>query len=87
MNNSPSTPQKITLEDIAQRKQEVLDKIRVQKETMSDIAHQIFAPLEPATSGVNSLMRSINTGMAIFDGVMLGLKMMRKLRAMFKKRR
>lgn len=86
MNNSNPTPQKITLEDIAQRKQEVLDKIKIQKETMSDITHQIFAPLEPAASGVNSLMRSINTGMAIFDGVMLGLKMMRKFRAMFKKR-
>lgn len=31
-------------------------------------------------------MRSFNTGMAIFDGVMLGMKMIRKVRGLFRKR-
>lgn len=31
-------------------------------------------------------MRSFSTGMAIFDGVMLGMKMIRKVRGLFRKR-
>lgn len=30
-------------------------------------------------------MRSFSTGMAIFDGVMLGMKMIRKVRGLFRK--
>lgn len=86
MNNSTPTPQKITLEDIAQRKQEILQDIRNQKQAMADTTRRIFAPLAPAASGDSSLMRSFNTGMAIFDGVMLGMKMIRKVRGLFRKR-
>ena len=86
MNNSTPTPQKITLEDIAQRKQEILQDIRNQKQAMADTTRRIFAPLAPAASGGSSLMRSLNTGMAIFDGVMLGMKMIRKVRGLFRKR-
>ena len=86
MNNSTPNPQKITLEDIAQRKQEILQDIRNQKQAMADTTRRIFAPLAPAASGGSSLMRSFNTGMAIFDGVMLGMKMIRKVRGLFRKR-
>ena len=86
MNNSTPTPQKITLEDIAQRKQEILQDIRNQKQAMADTTRRIFAPLAPAASSDSSLMRSFNTGMAIFDGVMLGMKMIRKVRGLFRKR-
>ena len=77
MNNSTPTPKKITLEDIAQRKQEVLQEICDQKQAMADTTRRIFAPLAPAASGGN---------MAIFDGVMLGMKMIRKVRGLFRKR-
>ena len=86
MNNSTPTPPKITLEDIAQRKQEILQDIRNQKQAMADTTRRIFAPLAPAASGGSSLMRSFNTGRAIFDGVMLGMKMIRKVRGLFRKR-
>ena len=81
MNNSTPTPKKITLEDIAQRKQEVLQEICDQKQAMADTTRRIFA-----ASGGNALMRSFSTGMAIFDGVMLGMKMIRKVRGLFRKR-
>ena len=50
MNNSTPTPKKITLEDIAQRKQEVLQEICDQKQAMADTTRRIFAPLAPAAS-------------------------------------
>ncbi len=74
----------ITLESIAQQKAELLQQIRGQKEVMTEITRDIFAPLAPATNKANSMMRAFNTGMAIFDGVMLGVKLMRKFKKLLK---
>ena len=87
MNNSNHNPQKFTLDDIARRKHEVLTEIHNKKDMMSDLAHLIFAPAPPATTRAGGLMHSLNTGIAIFDGALLGLKMMRKVRSFFHKKR
>ncbi len=78
------TPQKFTLEEIAERKKKLLNEIRAQKKAMTATTREIFAPLAPATNKANSLMRSFNTGMAVFDGVVLGIKIMRKVRTYFR---
>ena len=82
MNNTPDTTS-ITLESIAQRKQEVRKKLHLQKQIMTDTARDLFAPLAPAADKGNAIMRAFNTGMAVFDGVMLGLRMMKRARRMF----
>ena len=76
---------KITLEDIEFQKQQKLDEIQFQKEVISETVQMIFAPLEPATTKAESLMRTINTGMAVFDGVMLGMKTIGRLKKLFSK--
>ena len=86
MNNSTPTPKKITLEDIAQRKQEVLQEICDQKQAMADATSRIPGIQSPPSAALNAGMRSFSTGMAIFDGVMLGMKMIRKVRGLFRKR-
>ena len=78
---------KITLEDIEFQKQQKLDEIQFQKEIITETVQVIFAPLEPATTKAESLMRTVNTGMAIFDGVMLGMKTIGRLKRMFAKNR
>lgn len=83
MNNSS----KVTLEDIEYLKEVKLNEIEIHKEKMGKRVHSIFAPIKPATSKAESLMRSFNTGMAIFDGVMLGLKIMGKVRHHFLKKK
>lgn len=85
MNNQQQTSQTITLEDIARLKAEKLEEIREQKRAMTRTARRIFAPLAPAASKGDALMRSFNTGMAVFDGVMMGLKIMKKIRRFFRK--
>ena len=70
---SAQTPAKITLEEITQRKKKLLNEIHAQKRA--------------ATNKADSLMRSFNTGMAIFDGVVMGIKIMKKIRAYFRKLR
>lgn len=83
MSNTQS-PSKITLEEISERKKQLLVEIRMQKENISSSAKNLFAPLAPATSKTDSLMRSFNTGMAVFDGVVMGIKIMQKIRKYFK---
>ncbi len=78
------TPQKLTLEDISERKRKVLSDIQAQKKAMTATTQEIFSPLAPAATKADSLMRSFNTGMAVFDGVVLGIKVIRKLRRYFK---
>ena len=77
-------PQKITLEEIAERKKKLLNEIHAQKKAMTATTREIFAPLAPATNKADAIMRSFNTGMAIFDGVVMGIKIMKKVRAYFR---
>ena len=77
---SAQTPQKFTLEEISLRKKKLLNEIHAQKKTI----REIFAPIAPANNKADAIMRSFNTGMAIFDGVMLGVKVMRKVRTYFR---
>lgn len=85
MNAQTPPAKKITLEEITERKRMLLDEIRAQKTVMTHTARESFAPLTPAASKTNALMRSFDTGMAIFDGVMLGVKFMRKVRSYFRR--
>ena len=86
MNNMPDTTP-VTLESSAQRKATLLQQIRAQKEIMTDLTQEIFAPLAPATNKANAMMRAFNTGMAVFDGIMLGAKLMKKFRMLFGRRK
>lgn len=83
---SAQTPAKITLEEITQRKKKLLNEIQAQKRAMTATTREIFSPLAPANKA-DSLMRSFNTGMAIFDGVVLGIKIMKKMRTYFRRLR
>ena len=44
------TPQKFTLEKIAERKKKLLNEIHAQKKAMTATTREIFAPLAPATN-------------------------------------
>ena len=72
-----------SLESLQKQKAEALGELRAQKKVMADTAKNLFAPIAPAADKGTSIMRAFNTGMAVFDGVMLGVKLMRKIRGMF----
>lgn len=82
MNDTSHT--KITLESLRMQKLEALEELRAQKQIMADTAQTLFAPLAPAADKSTSVLRAFNTGMAIFDGVMTGVKLMRKIRNAFR---
>lgn len=87
MNSHTTDTTPVTLESIARQKAELQQQIRRQKEIMAGLAQEIFAPLEPTANKANAMMRAFNTGMALFDGVVTGMKMMRKFRRLFGRRK
>lgn len=82
--SAQTPPKKFTLEEIAERKKRLLNEIHAQQRAMTTTTREIFAPIAPATNKADAIMRSFNTGMAIFDGVVMGVKIMRKVRAYFR---
>lgn len=80
------TKKQITLEDISKRKLEVLSQIKVQKETIQNTASDLFSPVK-ATNKMELVMNSVNSGMAAFDGIMTGIKIIRRIRSLFRRRK
>lgn len=83
-NDTPRT-EILTLEELQRQRAEALEEVRAQKQVMANTARNLFAPVVPAANKGTALMRAFNTGMAVFDGIMLGLKLMRKTRNLFKR--
>ena len=69
-----------SLEALRQMKQYTYSELQQQKKKVSKSARQLVVPLAPAVAKGNSLMRAFNTGILAFDGVVLGIKLVRKLR-------
>jgi hypothetical protein len=76
-----------TLELIAQMKEEKRLQIEAQREKIEKRARAVFAPIEPAATKAESLVRMFNRGMAVFDGVMLGMKIMNSIRSVFRRKK
>lgn len=84
MNTPPNTrqPQDYTLEDLAQIKANLKDKIALKKDKIEELADSLFSPIQSASTSF-SLLKNLKTGIAIFNGVALGIKIMRKFRQFF----
>lgn len=82
---SPVLPE--SLDQLMQQKASLLQEIRKQKNLMAQTARNVAAPFAPATRKSNSFMHAFNRGMIVFDGIIMGMKMMRKIRNLFGRRR
>lgn len=85
--NTPNEPQrtKVTLEMISQQKAQKLTEIRESKQRITDTAIQLFRPNEEQ-GGNNVLMNNFSSGIAIFNGVMTGFKIIKRIRSLFKRK-
>ena len=79
--NTPNKTPIITLEVIAQRK-----AVQQAKKEMVQTIHELFAPVEQK-GGVEGIMQHINTGIAVYDGVRTGIKIMQRIRGYFLKKK
>lgn len=74
---------KMTLEDLLIQKQKISENIEIQR---NKIIRSYSSLTEPFVfkSIHSSIMKKITTGFAIFDGFMIGLKIIRKIRKIFR---
>lgn len=85
MNTSQDTPNTvITLKMICQQKAEKLAEIRASKAKIQQTATELFHPSE-AVRGANALMSNFSSGIAIFNGVMTGFKIIKRIRNLFRR--
>ena len=84
--NNPQENSKtvITLEMICQQKAEKLAEIRASKQRIVNNAREIFHPNE-TIKGANALVNNFSSGMIIFNGVMTGFKIIKRIRNFFRK--
>lgn len=75
--------EKVTLEEIAARKVKVLHKIRVQHTSMSKLTQEIFSPFFPKADTDKQelgILKTFNSLVNAYDGVMFGLKIVNVLK-------
>lgn len=77
-----------TIEMIRQQRLDKTAEVLQSKERMQQLARQLFAPQE-SKSKLEGMMQHINTGIAAYDGILTGMKILRRIRTFFgrKKRR
>lgn len=83
---TPTKNPVITLDVIAQLKAEKLKEVQLAKENIVNNVHELFAPVEQR-GGVNGIMQQVNTGIAVYDGIRTGIKIMQRIRSYFHKKK
>lgn len=76
----------ITLEEIQRRKAVIKKQLDARKKVMQVKTHALFAPSEPVTR-LDHAMNLIGNGIAVYDGVMMGLRIMGRVRGFFKRKK
>ena len=86
MNTNPNTLKTaITLEMILQQKAEKLAEIQASKKKIAGHAQELLHPSDHVGSS-NALMNNFSSGIAIFNGVMTGFKIIKRIRNLFRGR-
>jgi hypothetical protein len=70
----------ITLESIAEQKAALRKRIGSKEQKISALSQEFMDPWKPATKKSSAALGLFNKGMLVFDGVMIGLKLLKRLR-------
>lgn len=82
---NPKNDLPITLDEIRALKEKALQDVRQQKKVVNATTRKLFAPLAPAANKGNAIMRAFHTGMAACDGVMIGIRLIKKFQKAFRR--
>ena len=84
MNTPETTPKEvITLDKIYQQKAEKLAEIQASKQRIANQVRELFHPSGTA-NGTNALVNNFSSGIAIFNGIMTGFKIIKRIRNLFR---
>ena len=74
----------ISLADIATQKAAIQKQLGKQKEKVNELTQNFMAPFKPVAKKSNAVMGAFNTSLAIFDGVLIGYKLLRRVKKFWK---
>ena len=80
-NNIPQPPY-YSVESIAQRRAEKKEEILRSKARIQNLTQELFAT-QKSKNQMDNMMQHINAGIAAYDGLMTGLKILRRVRGFF----
>lgn len=80
-NNIPQPPY-YSVESIAQRRAEKKEEILRSKARIQNLTQELFTP-QKSKNQMDNMMQHINAGIAAYDGLMTGLKILRRVRGFF----
>ncbi len=82
-NLKATSPNRTTLAMISQQKAEKLAEIQASKQRINQQAKELFRPSEDS-GNTHHLMNNFSSGIAIFNGIMTGFKIIRRIRNLFR---
>ena len=82
--NQPQVTTTYSVEIINQLRKEKKMELKASKEKIITIGHELFNPPE-SKNKMDSMMQHVNAGIAAYDGLMTGLKILRKVRGFFRR--
>lgn len=85
MNNTAQTRDALTL--ISRRKQLLSKEIEASRGRMSELMHEIVAPAPKARNKAQGISQLVSNGMAIYEGIRIGMSIISAFRTLFGKRR
>ena len=86
MEPSTSTPQSFTLQQIAALKSQKRKELLASRERIRELGQDLFAP-QVSDNKMQHIMNYVNAGMSAYDGLLTGLKVYRRIRALFPRKK
>lgn len=86
-NNMSIDLQGDVLTDIRNKKRQTRIQIAQSAEKIKSSYQQIVSPPQKATTKMEAFMNAFDQGVVIYDGVMMGLRIVRTLRGLFGRKR
>ena len=71
-----------TIEGIRERRLAKREELKLSKDRMLNLSQQLFAP-QHGKKIIDRLMQQVNMGIAAYDGLMTGIKILRRVRGFF----
>ncbi len=86
MNELQQQPTKYTLELIHQLRTTKKNEIAESKKRMQLYTQDLFSP-QKSTNKIDNFMQHINSGISVYDGLMTGMKIVKRIRKFFQRRK
>lgn len=83
-NDTMEIKERMTLDVLLKLKKEKLQEIKDSQKRMAEIADNIFTPNKPMNSK-DYFFKSVSTGIAIFDGVKIGINLINRIKNIINK--